>query len=136
MSIYTELAGSLRKARIAKGYSIGMLAELGGVSPRLVSEMERGLRPHVSLDTALRLLQLVDVELSIGPRSRGVDEDMARRARAEHRRQTWRGVKTTLDQQDDPEPADTPEARLLAVAEVSRLAYGIQRAYRESAPDE
>lgn len=136
MSTYSDIAKALRKARIAKGYSIGTLAELGGVSPRLVSEMERGLRPHVSLDTALRLLQLVDAKLAIGPHALIDDEERARRARAEHRRRTWRVVKTTLDQQGDPELPETPADRLLAVAEVSRLAYGIQRAYRLSAPTE
>jgi transcriptional regulator with XRE-family HTH domain len=90
-SLPTALATALRTARTTRGLSISALAAQGGVSPRLVSEFERGKRPHISLDTALRLLHLVRVPLSIAASPTEVSEEVARAERAARRRDTWVG---------------------------------------------
>jgi len=128
MSIYLEFANALRTARVARALSIAELAERASVSPRLISEMERGRRPHVSLDTALRLLALVGAEVQVSPGHAEADENAARSARAEHRRRTWTGFTSTLAEQDNPPPPATPVARLAAVADASTLLYAIQQA--------
>lgn len=126
----TGLAATLRQARRARGMSITTLAVTAGVSPRLVSEFERGQRPHVSLETALRLLSLVDARVHIGDIGTDTAEAKARAARAEHRRRTWVGHKTTLREQADPAAPDSPQERLAAVAQASRLAASLQQASR------
>ncbi|HMS02913.1 MAG TPA: helix-turn-helix domain-containing protein [Gemmatimonadaceae bacterium] len=129
-SASSELAVALRRARRARGVSIASLAAQAGVSARLVSEFEQQKRPHVSLETALRLLRLVDVEVAIAPTSGPPSDSSARSERARVRRATWAGVKSTLAQSDDPAPPASPAARLAAVADVSRLAYAVRRAAR------
>lgn len=104
-------------------YTIADLAAKAEVSPRLISEFELGKRPHVSLATAVRLLNLVGVELRVEEAT-----ELAQTQRAEHRRRTWVGVKTTLRQQSDPVPPVSAEERLAAVAQASRLAVGLQQA--------
>jgi transcriptional regulator with XRE-family HTH domain len=128
MSSYSDFAAALRDARRARALSITQLAELASVSPRLISEMERGQRPHVSLETALRLMALVGAEVQVGRGRIEADESTARRARAEHRRRTWTGFTSTLAEQDNPPPPATPVARLAAVADASTLLYAIQQA--------
>lgn len=80
------LAATLRTARKGRGLSIVRLAALANVSPRLISELERGIRANVSFDTAMRLLQLVDVAVTFD--SRPASSDDAVRTRAEHRRRS------------------------------------------------
>ena len=125
-----ELAIALRNARKGRGLSIAALAAQGGVSPRLVSEFERGRRSQVSLDTALRLLQLVSVPLSIGGLSAPAAE-YERAARAARRRSTWVGEKTTLTGHSVPASPASHAARLMAVAQASRLAVNLRNAHSE-----
>ena len=130
-SLVSDLAIALRAARKARGLSVVALAEQGGVSPRLVSEFEQGRRSHVSLETALRLLQLVDVPLTIAGTSSMVSEEVARAERAARRRSTWVGAQTTLSGQAAPQAPASYAARLLAVAQASRLAVNLQTAHRQ-----
>ena len=124
-----DLAAQLRAARQAHNLSIAELAAQAKVSPRLVSEFERGKRPHVSLDTAMRLLQFVGVSLEVRGESDAVDPDAARAA---HRRQTWIGVKTTLAEQEQPADASSYVERLAAVARASQFVVGLQKARRNA----
>lgn len=126
------LAAGLRTARQARKLSIAELASQVDVSPRLVSEFERGKRPHVSLDTAVRLLDFVGVSLAVRGESDALNADAARAARAEHRRQTWSGVKTTLPELEAPVAASSYVERLSAVARASQLAVGLQTARRKA----
>lgn len=98
------------------------------VSPRLISELERGMRAHVSFETAMRLLRLVDVSVTFEPRPAIADE--AARIRADQRRKRWTGEKSTLSKQASPLPSSDAVERLTAVARASRLAAGLQTAFR------
>ena len=122
------LAESLRAARKGRGISIVQLATLAGVSPRLVSELERGMRAHVSFVTAMRLLHLVGVAVTFD--AEPAPAAMAARIRAERRRAEWTGEQSTLSKQPPPPVSSSAVARLNAVASASRLAVGLQRAYR------
>lgn len=130
-SLVTDVAIALRAARKARGLSIVALAELGRVSPRLVSEFELGRRSQVSLETALRLLQLVDVPLTLAGSASAAGEDDARAKRAARRRSTWVGEKTTLTGQAAPPAPASHAARLVAVAQASRLAVNLETAHRK-----
>lgn len=123
------LARALRAARKARKVSIAMLAAEGDVSPRLISEFEQGKRPHVSLDTILRLLALMHVPVTVAGTQLG-DASRARADRAERRRQTWGGFQSTVAAQVDPAPPTSAVARLAAVGRASRLAVALQRASR------
>ena len=127
-----RLADALRAGRHSAGFTVAELADRGGVSPRLVSEFERGIRPHVSLDTAVRLLQLVGVSLDIAEATSALSEEQARAERAEHRRRTWVGEKSTLAAQSAPPAPTAPADRLIAIAQASRLTLDLQRAHREA----
>lgn len=131
-AILSSVSAALRTARRARGLSIAQLAARAEVSPRLVSEFERGLRPHVSLDTAIRLLRMVGVSLTVDGDERVVGDEADRRARAELRRRTWVGSKTTLAMQRTPIPPSPHAERLTAVARASLLAVGLQTAYRNA----
>jgi len=126
------LAATLRAARTDRRLSIAQLATLANVSPRLISELERGMRAHVSFETATRLLQLVDVAVVFDPQHHPSSEDAAR-ARAERRRSSWTGAKTTLATQAPPEPSSAAVERLTAVARASLLTAGLQDAYVKAA---
>ncbi len=133
LALVARLSVALRSARRARGVSIQSLAERAGVSARLVSEFERNRRPHVSLETALRLLNLVEVQVALD--TAGISatiEQGTRERRASERRRTWVGAKTTLREQQPPKPPASPEARLSAVARVSRLAAALERASSDS----
>ncbi len=127
-----SLAATLRTARTERRLSIAQLAILAKVSPRLISELERGKRVHVSFDTAMRLLQLVDVSVAFD-RQQHLSSDTAARARAERRLSTWTGAKTTLATQAPPPPSSAAAERLEAVARASLLTAGLQKAY-DNAP--
>lgn len=128
LSLVTTLAAALRDARRARRLSIASLAAQSGVSPRLISEFERGKRPHVSLETTLRLLQLVDVTVTVSGAPPPVDEDRAWSERAARRRRTWVGSQSTLAAHDAPTPPAGATARLAAVALASRLAVALRHA--------
>jgi transcriptional regulator with XRE-family HTH domain len=123
----------LKEARRRRGLSRSALAAAVGVSTRLVGEFERGERPNVSLETALRLFDAVGIELLAaapdGARAEirsAATESLHRAARVEQRRRTWTGRQVHLRDADDPPaaPADIAE-RVAAVAEISRRVYGL-----------
>jgi transcriptional regulator with XRE-family HTH domain len=120
----------LRQARRSKGLSITDLAQTAAVSPRLISEFERGKRPNVSLETATRLLAIVGLALHAAEPP--MSEEEARKARAEHRRRTITLRLTTILDDSEPEPPDSFRARFMAVAQVSRSIATLQDAARAS----
>jgi predicted transcriptional regulator len=122
------LAQTLRAARKGRGLSIGQLAALAEVSPRLISEVERGMRAHVSYETATRLLELVGVAITFDAVPTAAAD--AARLRADARRTRWIGKQSTLSQQAPPHAPSSAVARLDAVARASRLAVSLQRADR------
>jgi hypothetical protein len=112
------------------------------VSVRLLAELERGERPNVSLETALRLLSLVGLSVVATPRPAQVaepqhawlDEDRAARAeRAALRRRTWTGRHVSLEESGtEPDLPRSIARRIEAVSEVSQLAYAVARAVGRS----
>lgn len=108
----------------------GLAAEVG-VSPRLVSEFERGKRPQVSLATATRLLQQVGAPMPLASGPAAVDDAGERAERAARRRQTWSGSFSTLAKQAPPEVPSSPAERLIAVATASQMAVGPRTALLE-----
>ncbi len=127
-----QIAKSLRTARLNLGATQKDMAERVGVSPRLWAEVERGERPNVSLETALRMLNAVGVTLRLGDvPARVPSEEDALQARAAHRRATWTGGRARLGEDDEPRVDDLSVAdRLGAVAMVSQFAY----AFASTAP--
>ena len=97
------LAALLRTSRQARGLTVAALASEVGVSPRLVSEFERGKRPNVSLETAMRLLHVVGAPLPLAARTAPADAASARAERAARRRATWNGAHSTLAAQGTKE---------------------------------
>ena len=126
--VVSRLAVLLRTHRKARGMTVVSLAAAVGVSPRLVSEFERGKRPHVSLETAMRLLERVGAPVFSAPAALG-DEMADRVERAARRRQTWRGTYTTLSAQSNPDPPPRSAERLIAVASASQLVAEIRAGY-------
>jgi transcriptional regulator with XRE-family HTH domain len=121
----------LRDARRHLGLGRAELAQRGGVSARLVAELERGQRPNVSLESALKLLKVVGVSVvaraphGVAAQIRGESAaSLERAARAAHRRQTWTGRQVYLhDEGNDPRPGRSKSKRLASVAQVSKQAY-------------
>lgn len=128
----------LMNARRQLNLSRRELARRGGVSTRLVAELERGQRPNVSLESALKLLNVVGVSVVVrapnGAKAEIRDAAAAAReraARAARRRQTWTGRHIHLhDEGDDPRPGPSKTKRLAAVSQVSKQAYLIAAAGR------
>lgn len=126
---------TLRTARQGRNLSRDELAKRGGVSVRLLAELERGERPNVSLETALRLLSLVGLSIAAipgsarvsEPRNEWLDEAASERAeRAAQRRKTWTGRHVRLkDSGEEPAVPKSIARRIESVAEVSQLAYAI-----------
>jgi transcriptional regulator with XRE-family HTH domain len=135
-----QVGALLKASRKALGLTQKELARRVAVSERLWAEVERGERPNVSLETALRMLSEVGVSMrlddSVG--SSHVLHDpataaAARKARAAIRRATWQGRQIRLEQ----EGVNTPPAKrrsngLDAVARVSEQAFVIAQARRRS----
>ena len=126
----------LKDARRYLSLSRADLAQRGGVSVRLVAELERGQRPNVSLESALKLLNVVGVSViakaphgaaaEIRGESAAALERAARAARAALRRQTWTGRQVHLhDEGNDPRPERSKAKRVASVAQVSKQAYVI-----------
>lgn len=131
------LGRTLRAARLALGLTQRELALRAEVSERLVREVERGIRPHVSFDTTLRLLAHVGFSMRMdGPSGHSValraanEDEAGQRARAEIRRRTWFGRQATglSSQNEEPIPASLRERSLTAVADVSETAAAIAQA--------
>ena len=124
-----QITKLLRRARQHLGATQKEMAERVGVSHRLWAEVERGERPNVSLETALRMLSSVGLQVRLDRTTdlpRESSELVARRARAAHRRATWTGGWTRRGEDDEPS-ADGLEVseRLGAVAMVSQPAYAV-----------
>ncbi len=106
-----KLGRALQRARKQIAMSREDLARRAHVSVRLVAEVERGERPNVSLETALKLLGIVGVSI-VAEAPDGWTEEirssrstaLGRAARAAHRRQTWTGRHVHL--RDSSEPLD------------------------------
>jgi transcriptional regulator with XRE-family HTH domain len=97
--VLRTIASTLREARSNRRVSIAELAARAGVSPRLVSEFEQGKRPNVSLETALRLLELVGVSVHLHGTAAMADPERTRAQRAAIRRSSWTGSLSTLAEQ-------------------------------------
>jgi transcriptional regulator with XRE-family HTH domain len=115
------LAALLRTSRQSRGLTVAALASAVGVSPRLVSEFERGKRPNVSLETAMRLLHSVGAPLPLAARTGPADEASARAERAARRRATWSGAHSTLAAQAPPIPPSEAVARMNGVAKAEQV---------------
>lgn len=129
-----QIADLLKTARKALGLSQKELARRAGVSPRLWAEVERGERPNVSLETALRLLGEVGITMRFTD-PRGVSRELripstaARAARAAVRRATWSGRQIRLSQEGEEAehalPSTQSADRLAEVALVSQQAFAV-----------
>ena len=131
----------LGNARRQLNISRAELANRGGVSVRLVAELERGQRPNVSLESALKLMGIVGISViaktpdgtTAAIRSASTAA-LERAARAARRRQTWSGRHILLhDEGADPSPEQSKSKRLASVAQVSKQAYLIASAGRRPA---
>ena len=96
-------------ARKTLGLTQKELARRANVSERLWAEVERGERPNVSLETALRMLSEVGVSVRLNDplgTSRELSDAQtivaARVARAAVRRASWTGTQTTLAEEGVP----------------------------------
>ena len=125
----------LRSARRHRRLSRPALAQRGGVSVRLVAELEQGKRPNVSFESALKLLSAAGVSIVASAPHGGVVEirdrsaaALEREARAAHRRETWTGRRVHLSASDEPRPERSKSKRLASVGKVSRQAYSIAAA--------
>lgn len=63
-----DFGAIIREERRARGLTQVHAAELAGVSVRLWNETERGKRTQLGLDTALRMLQTLGLDVQIGSR--------------------------------------------------------------------
>jgi len=132
------IGGLLKAARKQLNVSREELARRGGVSTRLVAELERGQRPNVSLESALKLLNAVGVSvIAKAPNGAAAEIRSAsgpaleRAARAARRRQTWTGRQIQLHDEDDgPVSGRSRSDRLASVAQLSKQAYLIASAGR------
>lgn len=126
-----RIGGLLRSARLQRNMSRAELARRGDVSTRLVAELERGQRPNVSLESALKLLAIVGVSVVATAPHGAVAEirslptaALERAARAARRRETWTGRRINLrDEGNEPQGRVSKSERLVAVGQVSKLAY-------------
>jgi transcriptional regulator with XRE-family HTH domain len=140
-----SLGPLLKNARKHLSLSREELAARAGVSPRLVAELERSQRPNVSLETALKLLNIAGVSVVARAPDGAVSEirgasasRLQREARAVRRRELWTGRRVPLHEAgDDPLPVRSAAKRLAAVAEISKAAYVIASGGKEpvSSPD-
>ncbi len=137
---HRALGELLKSTRKLLGITQADAAKRAGVSVRLWAEVERGERENVSLDTAIRLLSEMGIEVvleaSAGARiglTIGKAARRARAVRADIRRVTWTGRKLRLGDDDDEPEAGDQAHRLAAVHEVSRNAYAIASAGSRSA---
>ena len=129
------LGKQLKFTRKLLGMTQAEAAKRAGVSVRLWAEVERGERENVSLDTTIRILGEMGIELVLeapgGDRiglTSGASARRARAARASIRRVTWTGRKIRLGDDDEPPDAGDRMQALVAVHEISRQAYAIASA--------
>jgi transcriptional regulator with XRE-family HTH domain len=136
-----KLTEFLLRSRKQLGLSREQLARRAQVSTRLVAELERGERPNVSLESTLRLLNLVGVSIV----ARAPDGAVAlirndksvfaqREARAALRRRTWAGGHVRLRNGGEPPAGGRSRvARLSAVSQLSRHAFALSAARQSPA---
>lgn len=135
-----DIGATLRRARKALGITQAALARRALVTTRLVGELERGARPNVSLETALRIFAEVGITVRLTvlhENSVNVAEpasvDSARLARAAARRATWSGRQIRLRDEGREAPARRHDVKHIgAVARVSEQAFAIARATQET----
>ena len=133
--LVATVGAEIRAARSAQRISRAELAQRAGVSLRLVSELERGERPNVSLATALQLLHLLGIGLRLTTVTEMERAGMrARAARRAAREDTWVGAIASLHDTVPAEASPTIVGRIAAVTRVSELAHAIGRAAIESKP--
>ena len=60
-----DFGAKLRSARKSRGFTQAQAAAMAGVGVRLWNEAEKGKRAQVGLETALRMLRAVGVELRL-----------------------------------------------------------------------
>ena len=138
-----KLAVLLKKAREQLDMSREELAKRAGVSYRLVAELERGQRQHVSLESALKLLNEVGVSITATAPNGDVAQirsaegaHLERLARAAQRRKTWKGSYALLHQEDlEPRPPRSASQRVAAVSKVSTQAFVISAMKKARSPD-
>jgi transcriptional regulator with XRE-family HTH domain len=131
-----KLAELLQHARKQLGLSREELARRAQVSTRLVAELERGERPNVSLESALKLLSLVGVSINAkGPDGasahirNGDSISSERAARAALRRRTWTGAQVQLREAGVPPGGGRSHAeRLSALSQLSKRAFALAAA--------
>jgi len=134
----SRLGALLRGARRSRKLSRAELSQRAEVSVRLIAEVERGERPNVSLETALRLMSLVGLSVSVTPLERLASGNrgastLDREERAARRRQTWTGRHVRLsDAGEEPLPVSSAAGRVASVAEVSQLAYAVAAAGKKA----
>jgi transcriptional regulator with XRE-family HTH domain len=58
-----DIGQRLKKVREQKGLSLRQLSELSGVERGLISKLERGQRPQVSVHVAMRLARALGITL-------------------------------------------------------------------------
>lgn len=130
-----KLGQLLLHARKLQKLSREDLARCAGVSTRLVAELERGERPNVSLESALKLLGYVGVSVVVqapdGSVAQVRDADSAhieRAARAVVRRRMWTGARVQSRQAGQaPGGGVSARDRLAAVSQISNQAFGLAK---------
>ena len=124
-----EIAETLRLARLRRGTTQRDIAAQVGVSTRLWAEFERGERPNVSLQTVLRMAGALGLHFTLGEERPAAEIAISTaRERAERRRAEWTGGHAPLSADIEPPVQQLTSAeRLVAVAEVSQLAYAFAR---------
>ena len=133
-----QIAALVKTSRRALGLTQKELARRAGVSERLWAEVERGERPNVSLETALRMLSEVGVSVRLddplgSTHALHDPAATARAARAAVRRATWQGRQIRLAQEGVDPPRAKPSAKGLdATARVSEQGFVIAGARRGS----
>jgi len=128
-----KLTELLLRSRKQLGLSREQLARRAHVSTRLVAELERGERPNVSLESTLKLLNLVGVSIvakapdgAIAQIRNGKSTSLEREARAALRRRTWTGAHVQLHNAGEPPGGGRSRAaRLSAVSQLSKQAFAL-----------
>ena len=131
-----KLTELLLLSRKQLGLSREELARRAQVSTRLVAELERGERPNVSLESTLKLLNLVGVSIvakapdgTIAQIRNGKSISLERETRAALRRRTWTGAHVQLHNAGEPPSGGRSRgARLSAVSQLSKQAFALSAA--------
>lgn len=133
-TVLSALVGELlRSARRESNITREQLARRARVSARLVAELERGQRPNVSLESALKLLNFAGTTIllkSPGGLTAEVGDkgsaDLQRAARAEVRRKSWTGGQISLHEAGAaPNGGKSPGRRMAAVSTISLAGFAI-----------